>query len=532
MKTPSIRRSLSRGSMTLTAMSVCTGVLATAWGAPAVATPEDYGPPGSINFSNFDNTEVYEGEVAIGDTKIAFVDPAFSNLSLASLHWYKFVYDGVTPIIIDTIGEDSNFGFGGGGVGVGGGDSELAIYDAAGNFVLNNDSVRGINEVYQPPTFVRPDQPADAPPPPSDEEIAARLRQTQNPLTTVNLNYQRTNGSQDPPGAGEEDTRFWAAFGNYQNRSQIALLPGAVAHPDGDPLLDWDQSNFLSAGTYFIAISGDTTFAGDPANTEEDNLDLDSNESSDRNTPFGFFTFHPNDGTIQLNIRRAGDTDLDNDTDADDITALFAEIRAYANTDPMLNGVQFVDNGDGMIDEDDWAGVDDDFVRFDLTGNSRLDIADVEMMVFGVFNTDFGDVDLDGDVDGDDQAVVQANQGLADAGWDDGDMTGDGLVNAADLAFFLASIEGDYNDSGQVEQADLDLVLQNWGLDTGAFPIPTGWTNDLPDGLIDQAELDGVLLNWGSTSAPQFSGAAVPEPGVAACLLACFGGIARRRRGY
>jgi hypothetical protein len=57
--------------------------------------------------------------------------------------------------------------------------------------------------------------------------------------------------------------------------------------------------------------------------------------------------------------------------------------------------------------------------------------------------------------------------------------------------------EGDYNASGQVEQADLDLVLLNWGQATP--PPPAGWTNDLPSGNVDQAELDGVLLNWGNT---------------------------------
>ncbi len=86
------------------------------------------------------------------------------------------------------------------------------------------------------------------------------------------------------------------------------------------------------------------------------------------------------------------------------------------------------------------------------------------------------------------------------------------------LEVLSAGIAGDYNASGQVEQGDLDLVLQNWGRDTVVSGIPTGWTNDLPDGLIDQAELDGVLLNWGATAAPSFGGASVPEPGVSATV--------------
>ncbi len=92
-------------------------------------------------------------------------------------------------------------------------------------------------------------------------------------------------------------------------------------------------------------------------------------------------------------------------------------------------------------------------------------------------------------------------------------------------------VNGDYDDSGQVEQGDLDIVLQNWG--TGTF---TGNESNLVgggpfDGTVDQNELDGVLQNWGSTSAPDFAGSAVPEP----ATLALMGGIgllfARRARG-
>ncbi len=90
---------------------------------------------------------------------------------------------------------------------------------------------------------------------------------------------------------------------------------------------------------------------------------------------------------------------------------------------------------------------------------------------------------------------------------------------------------GDYNNSGQVEQGDLDLVLQNWGSDTDADGVPDGWTNDLPDGVIDQGELDGVLQLWGSTAAaPSFAGAAVPEPGSLGFLAAGAGGLLALRR--
>ncbi len=97
-------------------------------------------------------------------------------------------------------------------------------------------------------------------------------------------------------------------------------------------------------------------------------------------------------------------------------------------------------------------------------------------------------------------------------------------------AAMVGGVTGDYDDSGQVEQGDLDIVLQNWG--TGTF---TGNESNLVgggpfDGTVDQNELDGVLQNWGSTSAPDFAGAAVPEPASAGALAALAAGLLARRR--
>lgn len=97
----------------------------------------------------------------------------------------------------------------------------------------------------------------------------------------------------------------------------------------------------------------------------------------------------------------------------------------------------------------------------------------------------------------------------------------------------MMGIDGDYNNSGQVEQADLDLVLLNWGTD-GTTP-PMGWVNDLPMGQIDQEELDGVLLNWGNMAAGALVGAqGVPEPSTLGLLLtvAITLGVMRRRVGW
>ncbi len=89
----------------------------------------------------------------------------------------------------------------------------------------------------------------------------------------------------------------------------------------------------------------------------------------------------------------------------------------------------------------------------------------------------------------------------------------------SDFMFNSFGFSGDYNGNGQIEQGDLDLVLQNWGVDTDAAGAPAGWTGSPPEGLIDQLELDGVLQNWGILDAPEFHGLNVPEPAYATWLL-------------
>ncbi|MEM8782878.1 MAG: endonuclease/exonuclease/phosphatase family protein [Planctomycetota bacterium] len=109
----------------------------------------------------------------------------------------------------------------------------------------------------------------------------------------------------------------------------------------------------------------------------------------------------------------------------------------------------------------------------------------------------------------------------------------DHLPLIADYRFAAAVVlvAGDFDGSGSVEQGDLNLVLNNWGLDT-ADETPDGWVNtaDL-SGVIDQAELNLVLNNWGNANAtPDFSGFDVPEPAAASGLLLGVFVVTVRRR--
>ncbi|MEM7576319.1 MAG: PEP-CTERM sorting domain-containing protein [Planctomycetota bacterium] len=83
----------------------------------------------------------------------------------------------------------------------------------------------------------------------------------------------------------------------------------------------------------------------------------------------------------------------------------------------------------------------------------------------------------------------------------------------------IEGIVGDYDDSGSVEQGDLNLVLNNWGQDAPFEPNGDPFASL----AVDQEELNRVLNNWGNTSnPPSFEGFTVPEPSA----LAMLGGLA------
>ncbi|MEM7576531.1 MAG: choice-of-anchor tandem repeat NxxGxxAF-containing protein [Planctomycetota bacterium] len=124
------------------------------------------------------------------------------------------------------------------------------------------------------------------------------------------------------------------------------------------------------------------------------------------------------------------------------------------------------------------------------------------------------------------------NQDGRPSGWNDNHTIafradGSGSINGAMVVANLLDpdfrgLPGDFNGSGQVEQGDLNLVLNNWGTNTvvnGDAVIPVGWKNYAEDtATVDQNELNLVLNNWGSVAAPSFEGFNVPEPGVGFAL--------------
>jgi hypothetical protein len=125
------------------------------------------------------------------------------------------------------------------------------------------------------------------------------------------------------------------------------------------------------------------------------------------------------------------------------------------------------------------------------------------------------------------QPTIFSDTFSVDAGITNVDVTVDVTGQVVARGFFSLHLDGgssagpgDLNGGGAVEQADLDLVLLNWGEDL-ADPAAIGWINNPPSGIVDQEELDSVLLNWGNTSASH-GAAGVPEPATLLLLaVAC-----------
>ncbi|MEM9752580.1 MAG: hypothetical protein AAF916_04265 [Planctomycetota bacterium] len=95
------------------------------------------------------------------------------------------------------------------------------------------------------------------------------------------------------------------------------------------------------------------------------------------------------------------------------------------------------------------------------------------------------------------------------------------------VAETIGGLVGDYDDSGQVEQSDLNLVLNNWGQVAPFEPNGDAFLS----AIVDQEELNRVLNNWGNGEAPpNFAGSPIPEPATAAIALVSVLGLSLRRR--
>ncbi len=228
---------------------------------------------------------------------------------------------------------------------------------------------------------------------------------------------------------------------------------------------------------------------------------------------------------IPLEARNLGNGSLNaGEADAADFARAFIDAHLHhdldvrvsrlltSNTD-LLGAINGTHPGGATYDS---SGGHDDHFHFDVTPLGQ------DAPAFNLA----GDFNLDDVVNADDIDLLYRNLG---GDPDTYSLVGRGtpVVDTFDLTHLVETILGttfgDANLSGQVEQGDLDVVLQNWGqLGVG---FAGGDVNG--SGQVEQGDLDLVLQLWGQTGSPTFQDMSVPEPAAAAIML-LFGGVRRR----
>jgi hypothetical protein len=151
----------------------------------------------------------------------------------------------------------------------------------------------------------------------------------------------------------------------------------------------------------------------------------------------------------------------------------------------------------------------------DMNGDLIVDMADADFVVKTVLCTEYGDVDLDGDVDNDDLTIVQGT--IATAGLCV-DPNCDGVIDFFDIdAFVTAIVDGqagweantaytcdyfdanDVNNDGVVDFFDIDPFVDTL---LNGCPVEGGWADgDVNgDGVVNGADEQVVTDNLGFTS--------------------------------
>lgn len=153
---------------------------------------------------------------------------------------------------------------------------------------------------------------------------------------------------------------------------------------------------------------------------------------------------------VEITVTPPHDFDDDGDTDAEDISQMQLAVFLWK------------------------AGLGGDLEKYDLSGDDQINDTDMDILIHQLFETEYGDANLDGKVNLEDLAKLATNFDQTNVGWGEGDFTGDREVDLSDLAK-LATNYG-FNGAGSGSGAAEQLVIKNDELensDQGALLVNT-----------------------------------------------------------
>jgi hypothetical protein len=292
------------------------------------------------------------------------------------------------------------------------------------------------------------------------------LRLLRDDGAVVYLNGQEVARSNLPPGAIGHQTLAVMATEPF-DFEEFVIDATALVTGSNVLAVEIHQVNALSSDLSFdLAVLGRISTTPVPPGVLANDSDADGDAltavlvSEPENgtlalSPNGSFVYHPADGFTGEDhfIYQAVDTS----SAASNQTTVTITVQPTEAPSPPgdFNGDQVIDAGDidllmaavgpqaaapapGMptseTETPEWLAM------FDLNSDSVIDRHDVDFLVNSMLETTYGDVDLNGQIGLADLARLHANFGHTSAGWADGDVTGDRLVDRTDVALLASNL--------------------------------------------------------------------------------------------
>jgi hypothetical protein len=240
-------------------------------------------------------------------------------------------------------------------------------------------------------------------------------------------------------GAGETDGASFASdiVGDFDgngsfDRADVRYWADGLAMTTGTTRVLDRKAGFIAVDNAYVAAGGTLPFFATTLATGKPYAAGDA-----RGDVIG--------ATATLVTRGWAPTGANGAIDADDISYVYAQFKQS-----------------GITGAADWnvlteAALFD--LSADITGDLRVDQADVDELVKSILGTCYGDLNLDGKVTIAERATVSANIGTLPATWARGNLNGDAVIDAADLAL---ACPADFNCDGAPTVNDIFDFLNAW----------------------------------------------------------------------